>query len=47
MGELELDIPRDRNSEFEPIILPKNSRNISDLEGQIISLYGWEIQQEK
>ncbi len=23
MGELELDIPRDRNSEFEPIILPK------------------------
>lgn len=40
MGELELDIPRDRNSEFEPIILPKNSRNISDLEGQIISLYG-------
>ena len=40
LGELELDIPRDRNNEYEPIILPKHSRNISDLEAQIINLYG-------
>ena len=30
-GEIELDIPRDRNSEFEPKIIPKYSRNISKL----------------
>ena len=40
MGEIQLDIPRDRNNEFEPIVVPKNSRNISDLESQIIKLYG-------
>lgn len=40
LGELELDIPRDRNGEFEPMIVPKHSRDISNIEQQIINLYG-------
>lgn len=40
LGELELSIPRDRNGEFEPMIVPKNSRDISNIEQQIINLYG-------
>ena len=40
MGEVELEIPRDRNSEFEPVVVPKHSRDISKLETQIIELYG-------
>lgn len=40
LGELELAVPRDRNGEFEPIIVPKNSRDISNIEQQIINLYG-------
>ena len=40
MGELELEIPRDRKSEFEPVVVPKHSRDISKLETQIIELYG-------
>lgn len=40
MGELELEIPRDRKSEFEPVVVPKHSRDISRLETQIIELYG-------
>lgn len=40
LGEIELEIPRDRNSEFEPMIVPKNSRDISNIEQQIIKLYG-------
>ena len=36
LGEIELEIPRDRNSEFEPMIVPK----ISNIEQQIIKLYG-------
>ena len=40
LGEIELDIPRDRKGEFEPIVVPKNSRDISNIEEQIIKLYG-------
>lgn len=40
MGEIELDIPRDRKGEFEPVVVPKHSRDISRLETQIIELYG-------
>lgn len=40
LGEIELEIPRDRKSEFEPIIVPKHSRDISRLEVQIIEMYG-------
>ena len=40
MGEVELEIPRDRKSEFEPVVVPKHSRDISKLETQIIELYG-------
>lgn len=40
MGEIDLDIPRDRNGEFEPVVIPKHSRDISRLEKQIIELYG-------
>lgn len=32
LGEIELDIPCDRNAEFEPHIVPKYSRDISNLE---------------
>ena len=39
LGELELEIPRDRNGEFEPVIVPKHSRDISNIENQIINLY--------
>jgi transposase-like protein len=38
-GEVEIKIPRDRNGEFEPQILPKNMTKTSDLENQIISMY--------
>lgn len=38
-GEIEIKIPRDRNGEFEPQILPKNMTKTSDLENKIISMY--------
>ncbi len=40
LGEIELDVPRDRKGEYEPIIVPKKSRDISNIEEQIIKLYG-------
>ena len=38
-GNIVLDIPRDRNAEFEPQIIPKYQREITGIEGQILSLY--------
>jgi len=38
-GGMELNIPRDREGEFEPIIVPKHKRDISGIEEKIISLY--------
>lgn len=39
-GEFPLEIPRDRNGEFEPQIVPKYKRDISGIEEKVISLYG-------
>lgn len=38
-GELEIFVPRDRKSEFEPIIVPKNESRLGRFEDQIISMY--------
>ena len=38
-GEIEITTPRDRNGSFEPIIVPKRSKMITDIEDQIILLY--------
>lgn len=40
MGKVEIDVPRDRNGDFEPKLLPKNQTSISqDMENKIISMY--------
>ena len=39
LGELDLSIPRDRNNEFEPELVPKNTRDISAIEDKVISMY--------
>ncbi len=38
-GEFEFETPRDRNGEFEPKIVPKNTRDVSGIEDKILSLY--------
>lgn len=38
-GEFEFETPRDRNGEFDPKIVPKNTRDVSGIEDKIISLY--------
>ena len=39
MGELEIEVPQDRNSEFKPKIVPKRKTNISEIEQKIINMY--------
>lgn len=38
-GEVDIDIPRDRNGEFSPIIVPKHQRMTDHLDDVIIKLY--------
>jgi putative transposase len=38
-GELELAIPRDRQSTFEPVLVPKHQRRLSGLDDKILALY--------
>lgn len=40
LGELTLDIPRDRNGEHEPQIVKKGQTDVSSLEERILSMYG-------
>jgi len=39
-GEFDLTVPRDRNAQFEPQIVPKSKRDISGVEEKVINLYG-------
>lgn len=40
MEKVEIDVPRDRNGDFKPKILPNNQTIISqDMENKIISMY--------
>jgi putative transposase len=38
-GEIEVQIPRDRNSEFDPLVLPKGQTTTAKVESVITSLY--------
>ncbi|MEW8996216.1 IS256 family transposase [Clostridium sp.] len=39
LGPISINVPRDRNGEFEPQIIPKHQRNINGIEDKILSLY--------
>ena len=39
-GEFQIDVPRDRDGEFTPQLIPKYQTNISGIEEKVISLYG-------
>jgi len=38
-GEIPVEIPRDRNGKYTPIVIGKHQRTIGDLEDKIISMY--------
>lgn len=39
-GAVEISTPRDRNGEFEPVLLPKRQRHFKGFDEKIISMYG-------
>jgi len=39
LGEVPLDVPRDRNSTFDPVVVPKHERMSAKIEHAIITMY--------
>lgn len=40
IGKIPIDVPRDRNADFTPKILPKHSRRLKGFNEKVISMYG-------
>ncbi len=38
-GEVPIQVPRDREGTFEPTVVPKRKRDVSDIEEKVLSLY--------
>lgn len=38
-GPVDIDIPRDRNGEFEPELIPKHQKDIGGFEHKVVSMY--------
>lgn len=38
-GEMGIQVPRDRDSSFEPKIIPKRTKDVSDIDHKVISMY--------
>ena len=38
-GEVDINVPRDRESSFEPKIIPKHKKDVSSIENKVLSMY--------
>lgn len=38
-GSIDIEVPRDRNSDFDPIVVKKHQRNLGEFDNKIISMY--------
>ena len=38
-GDIDVEVPRDRDASFEPQVIPKRSRDVSGIENKVLSMY--------
>ena len=38
-GEVEIEVPRDRDGSFEPTIIPKRQKDVSSIENKVLAMY--------
>lgn len=38
-GEVNIDVSRDLDASFDPELIPKRKRDVSDIEGKVLSMY--------
>ena len=39
MGEIEIEAPRDRDSSFDPQIIPKQTKDVGEIEDKVLTMY--------
>lgn len=39
VGEVPIEVPRDREGTFGPVIVPKRKRDVSDIQNKVLSMY--------
>ena len=44
-GETQIQVPRDRDGTFEPIVVPKHQKDVSEIEAKVLSMYARGISQ--
>lgn len=38
-GDVPIQVPRDRNGSFEPVVVPKRKRDVSAIEDKVLAMY--------
>ena len=38
-GEVKIDVPRDRDGTFEPVVVPKRQKDVSEIEDKVLAMY--------
>lgn len=38
-GEIEFDVPRDKDGSFEPVVVPKRKKDVSEIENKELAMY--------
>lgn len=38
-GEVKIDVPRDRDGTFEPVVIPKRQKDVSEIEDKVLAMY--------
>lgn len=38
-GETKISVPRDRDGTFEPVVVPKHKKDVSEIEGKVLAMY--------
>lgn len=44
-GEITIKPPRDRDGSFDPVVIPKRQKDVSEIEGKVLSMYARGISQ--
>ena len=39
VGDVPIEVPRDHEGTFEPVVIPKRKRDVSDIQDKVLSMY--------
>lgn len=45
-GDVTIEVPRDREGSFEPLVVPKRKRDVSAIENKVLAMYAKGLSQQ-